>query len=339
MMKCFSIFHSKPTEAKDQKSPRKSTQRVVKSAAGSSSSPRRIPEIYKEKHHNLKKFSFLELRNATSNFNKLLKIGEGGFGSVYKARIRLCETQTDPIVIAIKRLNKNGMQGHKQWLTEVQFLGVVDHPNLVKLLGYCSVDGERMQRLLVYEYMANKSLAVHLFSTSLPPIPWKTRLRILLGAAEGLAYLHEGLEVQVIFRDFKSSNVLLDENFNPKLSDFGLAREEYTETGHLKSKSDVWSFGVVVFEILTGKRAVDRTLPKTEQKLIEWVKQFPADSRNFWMMMDRRLNKEYSLDAARNIAKLAFSCLCKNPDDRPTMRQVVEGLRDVIRVSESGLVS
>nr|GFB27618.1 probable serine/threonine-protein kinase PBL19 [Tanacetum cinerariifolium] len=218
-----------------------------------------------------------------------------------------------------------------------------------------------MQRLLVYEYMANKSLAVNLFSTSLPPIPWKTRLRILLGAAEGLAYLHEGLEIQVILRDFKSSNVLLDENFNPKLLDFGLAREgpegdrshvstkpvgtygyaapEYTETGHLKSKSDVWSFGVVVFEILTGKRAVDRTLPKTEQKLIEWVKQFPADSRNFWMMMDRRLNKEYSLDAARNIAKLAFSCLCKNPDDRPTMRQVVEGLRDVIRVSESGLVS
>ncbi|GKD21493.1 probable serine/threonine-protein kinase PBL19, partial [Tanacetum coccineum] len=225
MMKCFSIFHSKPTEAKDQKSPRKSTQRVVKSTTGSSSSPRRIPEIYKEKHHNLKRFSFLELRNATSNFNKLLKIGEGGFGSVYKARIRLCETQTDPIVIAIKRLNKNGMQGHKEWLTEVQFLGVVDHPNLVKLLGYCSVDGERMQRLLVYEYMANKSLAVHLFSTSLPPIPWKTRLCILLGAAEGLAYLHEGLEIQVIFRDFKSSNVLLDENFNPKLSDFGLARE------------------------------------------------------------------------------------------------------------------
>nr|GFA28211.1 probable serine/threonine-protein kinase PBL19 [Tanacetum cinerariifolium] len=98
-------------------------------------------------------------------------------------------------------------------------------------------------------------------------------------------------------------------------------------------------FGVVVFEILTGKRAVDRTLPKTEQKLIEWVKQFPADSMIFWIMMDRRLNKEYSLDAARNIAKLACSCLCKNPDDRPTMRQVVEGLRDVIRVAESRFVS
>nr|XP_043639029.1 probable serine/threonine-protein kinase PBL19 [Erigeron canadensis] len=358
MMKCFSIFHSKPArqikcsqEAKDQKpGPRNK----------SISSPRGIPEIYKEKEHRLIKFSFSDLRNATSNFSKLLKIGEGGFGNVYKARIRLSEIESDPLVVAIKRLNKQGMQGHKEWLTEVQFLGVVDHPNLVKLLGYCSVDGERMQRLLVYEYMPNKSLAVHLFSTTLPPIPWKTRLQVLLGAAEGLAYLHEGLEIQVIYRDFKSSNVLLDEKFNPKLSDLGLAREgpqgdrthvstkpvgtygyaapEYTETGHLKSKSDVWSFGVVVFEILTGRRAVDRSLPKAEQKLIEWVKKFPADNRNFSMMMDRRLKNQYSLDAARKIAKLGVRCLCKNPDDRPTMSQVVEGLKDVIRESESGLV-
>ncbi|KAL9993554.1 putative transferase, protein kinase RLK-Pelle-RLCK-VIIa-2 family [Helianthus debilis subsp. tardiflorus] len=181
------------------------------------------------------------------------------------------------------------MQGHKEWQTELQFLGVVDHPNLVKLLGYCSVDGEWMQRLLVYEYMPNKSLVVHIFNTNLPSIPWKTRLRILFGAAEGLDYLHQGMEIQVIFRDFKSSNVLPDEKFKPKLSDFGLAREghqgdkshvstkpvgtygydapEYTEMGHLRSKSDVWSFGVVVFEILTGRRAVDRSLPKAQQKL------------------------------------------------------------------------
>ncbi|XP_024994259.1 probable serine/threonine-protein kinase PBL19 [Cynara cardunculus var. scolymus] len=357
-MKCFSIFHSKSTHPRDQKS--KSAAKAVKST-GSISSPRSIPELYKEKEHNLKKFSFSELRNATTNFNKLLKIGEGGFGSVYKARIRLSESQNDPLVVAIKRLNKQGMQGHKEWLTEIQFLGVVDHPNLVKLLGYCSVDGERvMQRLLVYEYMPNKSLAVHLFSTTLPPIPWKTRLRILLGAAEGLAYLHEGLEIQVIYRDFKSSNVLLDEKFNAKLSDLGLAREgpqgdcthvstlpvgtygyaapEYIETGHLKSKSDVWSFGVVLFEVLTGRPTVDRKLPKAEQKLIEWVKQFPPNSRKFWMVMDRRLNNQYSLDAARSIAKLAVSCLYKNPNDRPTMSQIVKGLKNTIKESESGLI-
>ncbi|XP_076906153.1 putative serine/threonine-protein kinase PBL19 [Bidens hawaiensis] len=368
-MKCFSIFHSKKCspEAKDNnntnninpsrnRKPPKPEPGLVKKSTGSIH-PRRTPEVFNNKENNLKKFSFSELRDATVNFNKLLKIGEGGFGIVYKARIRLCESQTDPIVVAIKRLKRQSMQGHKEWQTELQFLGVVDHPNLVKLLGYCSVDGERMQRLLVYEYMPNKSLEVHLFNTNLPPIPWKTRLRILLGAAEGLDYLHQGLEIQVIFRDFKSSNVLLDEKFNPKLSDFGLAREgpqgdkshvstkpvgtygytapEYTEMGHLKSKSDVWSFGVVVFEILTGRRAVDRSLPKSRQKLTEWVKEYPADSRNFCMIMDRRLNNQYSLDVARNIAKLGISCLHKNPDDRPTMSQVVEGLRDAVGKSET----
>ncbi|XP_071702259.1 probable serine/threonine-protein kinase PBL19 [Rutidosis leptorrhynchoides] len=368
MMKCFSIFHSKPT-GKIRSSPEssdKNQQRKSKSAAGlvkstdSVSPPRKIEEMYKEKEHKLKKFSFSDLRNATSNFNKLLKIGEGGFGSVYKARIKLVESDINPLVVAIKRLNKQGMQGHKEWLTEVQFLGVVDHPNLVKLLGYCSVDGERMQRLLVYEYMPNKSLATHLFSPNLPPIPWKTRLHILLGVAEGLAYLHAGMEIQVIFRDFKTSNVLLDEKFNPKLSDFGLAREgpqgdnthvstkpvgtygyaapEYAETGRLKSKSDVWSFGVVLFEILTGRQAIDRSRAKGEQKLIEWVKRYPTDSRNFWMLMDPRLKNQYSVDAARNIAKLGVSCLCKNPDSRPTMTQVVKRLKDVIKELEDGLV-
>ncbi|KAL8266734.1 hypothetical protein R6Q59_004078 [Mikania micrantha] len=230
MMKCFSLlFHSKPRcspEAKDDNAPKRqeSATRLVKSTV-LVSAPTPSPKLCEENENNLKKFSFSELRNATTNFNKLLKIGEGGFGSVYKARIRLCESQTDPVVVAIKKLNKQSMQGHKEWQTELQFLGVVDHPNLVKLLGYCSVDGERMQRLLVYEYMSNKSLELHLFNTNLPPIPWKTRLSILLGAAEGLEYLHQGMQIQVIFRDFKSSNVLLDEKFNPKLSDFGLARE------------------------------------------------------------------------------------------------------------------
>lgn len=118
------------------------------------------------------------------------------------------------------------MQGHKEWVSEVQFLGVLDHPNLVKLLGYCAEDGERgIQRLLVYEYMPNRSLEDHLFNKNVQAIPWLTRLKIILGAAEGMAYLHEGLEIKVIYRDFKSSNVLLDRNFEPRLSDFGLARE------------------------------------------------------------------------------------------------------------------
>ncbi|XP_043716309.1 probable serine/threonine-protein kinase PBL19 [Telopea speciosissima] len=261
------------------------------------------------------------------------------------------------MVVAIKSLNRDGFQGHKQWLAEVQFLGVVEHRNLVKLIGYCAVDGERgIQRLLVYEFMPNKTLEDHLFNQAIPVLPWQTRLKIVLGAAQGLAYLHEDLELQVIYRDFKSSNVLLDEDFKPKLSDFGLAREgpadgrshvstavvgtygyaapDYLQTGHLTTKSDVYSFGVVLYEILTGRRSLDRDRPRSEQKLLEWVKQFPPESKRFSMLMDPRLQNQYSLNAARKIAKLANNCLCKNPKERPSMSTVVERLKQAIQAAE-----
>uniref|UniRef100_A0A2N9GIT8 non-specific serine/threonine protein kinase n=1 Tax=Fagus sylvatica TaxID=28930 RepID=A0A2N9GIT8_FAGSY len=344
-------------ELKEQRSSDYSGSDRVAGSTCSAPSRRGIPQLYEEKAHNLRVFSYSELRNATHDFSRLVKIGEGGFGSVYKGSIKPAEGKGDPIVVAIKRLNKDGLQGHKQWVAEVQFLGVVEHPNLVKLIGYCAVDGERgIQRLLVYEYMPNKSLEHQLFNRAYPSLPWKTRLQIILGAAQGLAYLHEGLEVQVIFRDFKSSNVLLDEDFKPKLSDFGLAREgpmagrthvstavagtygyaapEYIETGHLTSRSDVWSFGVVLYEILTGRRSTERNLPLAEQKLLEWVKQFPADSKKFILIMDSRLEGQYSSSAARKIAKLADNCLLKNAKDRPTMSQVVERLKQIILQSD-----
>uniref|UniRef100_A0A5B7BI90 Protein kinase domain-containing protein n=1 Tax=Davidia involucrata TaxID=16924 RepID=A0A5B7BI90_DAVIN len=336
-------------------------ERVTKSSC-SATSPRTIPELYEEKAHNLRVFSFSELRQATNDFNRLLKIGEGGFGNVYKGSIKPVDGKGDPIVVAIKKLNRDGFQGHKQWVAEVQFLGVVEHPNLVKLIGYCAVDGERgIQRLLVYEFMPNKSLEDHLFNRAHPTLPWQTRLQIVLGAAQGLTYLHEELEVQVIYRDFKSSNVLLDEDFKPKLSDFGLAREgptgdrthvstavvgtygyaapEYVETGHLTIKSDIWSFGVVLYEILTGRRTMERNLPTMEQKLLDWVKQYPADSKRFSMIIDPRIRNQCSLSAARKIAKLADSCLNKNAKDRPTMSQVVESLKQAMEDSEEGTSS
>ncbi|XP_058755258.1 probable serine/threonine-protein kinase PBL19 [Vicia villosa] len=359
-MKCF-FFKEKSKSAPELQNQTKKKKNPASNRAanstGSVSSSKSVKDLYKEKEHSFRVFTLQELREATNGFNRMFKIGEGGFGSVYKGSILPPNGQGDPVQVAIKRLNTRGFQGHKEWLAEVQFLSIVNHPNLVKLLGYCSVDGERgIQRLLVYEYMPNRSLENHLFSKTLPVLPWKTRLEIMLGAAQGLAYLHEGLEIQVIYRDFKSSNVLLDEDFDPKLSDFGLAREgpqgdqthvstavvgtqgyaapEYIETGHLKVQSDMWSFGVVLYEILTGRRSLERNRPTAEQKLLDWVKQYPADSSRFNMIMDPRLRNQYPNVAARKIAKLADSCLKKNPEDRPSMSQIVEGLKEALQYSE-----
>ncbi|XP_074558670.1 putative serine/threonine-protein kinase PBL19 [Curcuma longa] len=324
------------------------------SAVSSTASQRSIPDLYEERAHKLRAFDFDELRNATNDFSRMNKIGEGGFGSVYKAFLRPPDGKGPRIPVAIKKLNQKGLQGHKQWLAEVQFLAVFEHPNLVKLLGFCAKDGERgIERLLVYEFMPNKSLEDHLFSKAYPPLPWTLRLQIALGVAQGLAYLHHG-EVQVIYRDFKASNVLLDREFKPKLSDFGLAREgptaghthvttavvgtygyaapDYVETGHLTIKSDVWSFGVVLYEILTGRRSLERNRPMNEQRLLEWVKQFPVESRKFSMIMDPKLRGDFSPRAAREIAKLADRCLVKNPKERPTMDEVVEYLKRVVEM-------
>ncbi|XP_076949192.1 putative serine/threonine-protein kinase PBL19 isoform X2 [Bidens hawaiensis] len=370
-MKCFHYFKDKSRSRsqrsapilKDETNSRVSEEvsgkdRVTKSS-GSANSPRGILELYEEKAGKLRVFTYAELRQATNDFTRLRKIGEGGFGCVYKGSIKPVDGNGDPIAVAVKKLNRDGFQGHKQWVAEVQFLGVVDHPNLVKLIGYCAIDGERgIQRLLVYEFMPNKSLEDHLFRNSHETLPWQRRLQIMLGAAQGLAYLHEELEAQVIFRDFKTSNILLDEDFNPKLSDFGLAREgptegnthvstavmgthgyaapDYIETGHLTAKSDVWSFGIVLYEILTGRKSLEKNRPKEDQRLLDWVRRYPINSKKFGLIIDPRLEGQYSLTAARKIAKLADSCLLKSAKDRPKMSQVVESLKQILEESTEG---
>ncbi|KAJ7521322.1 hypothetical protein O6H91_19G048100 [Diphasiastrum complanatum] len=176
----------------------------------------------------LQVFTYEELEAATRKFTRGNLLGEGGFGSVFKGCIRPKRPRSGEgkLEVAVKQLNQKSLQGDKEWLAEINFLSYVDHPNLVKLVGYCSEDNERgMHRLLVYELVTNRSLDEHLFGRAQLVLSWKSRVQIALGAARGLDYLHEGIDVQIIFRDFKTSNVLLDKNFNPKLSDFGFARQ------------------------------------------------------------------------------------------------------------------
>ncbi|KAK9064088.1 hypothetical protein SSX86_017960 [Deinandra increscens subsp. villosa] len=305
-------------------------------------------------NNNIREFTFAELKSATRNFSRALMIGEGGFGCVYRAVLKNIDGSSKKIDVAIKQLGRRGLQGHKEWVTEVNVLGFVDHPNLVKLIGYCAEDDERgIQRLLVYEYMPNRSVQDHLSSRVQTPIPWSTRLRIAQDAARGLAYLHEEMEFQIIFRDFKSSNILLDENWNAKLSDFGLARlgpsdglshvstavvgtvgyaaPEYIQTGRLTYKSDVWSYGVFLYELITGRRPLDLNRPKHEQKLLDWVRpHISHDLRKFQHILDPRLAGNYSLKSAQKLAAVANKCLLKQPRMRPRMSQVLDMVNQIV---------
>ncbi|KAL6336707.1 hypothetical protein AAG906_036021 [Vitis piasezkii] len=302
---------------------------------------------------NLKSFGFSELRTATRNFRPDSVLGEGGFGSVFKGWIdenSLMATRPGAgMVVAVKRLNQEGFQGHREWLAEINYLGQLQHPNLVKLIGYCLEDEHR---LLVYEFMPKGSMENHLFrrGSYFQPLSWSVRMEVAIGAARGLAFLHNA-ETQVIYRDFKTSNILLDSNYNAKLSDFGLARDgptgdkshvstrvmgtygyaapEYLSTGHLTTKSDVYSFGVVLLEMLSGRRAVDKNRPSGEHNLVEWAKPYLTSKRKIFRVIDTRLEGQYSLDRAQKAAMLALQCLLTEPRARPNMDEVVTALEQI----------
>ncbi|XP_065864600.1 probable serine/threonine-protein kinase PBL23 isoform X2 [Euphorbia lathyris] len=287
-------------------------------------------------------FTFRDLCTATKNFCHENLIGEGGFGRVYKGELGKTNNS-----VAVKQLDRNGFQGNREFLVEVLMLSLLHHSNLVNLVGYCA---EGDQRILVYEYMPNGSLEDHLLDLPLEKkgLDWKTRMKIAEGAARGLEYLHETATPPVIYRDFKASNVLLDENFNPKLSDFGLAKlgptgdkthvstrvmgtygycaPEYALTGQLTAKSDVYSFGVVFLELITGRRVIDNRRATEEQNLVVWATPLFKDRRKFTLMADPLLEGKFPKKGLYQALAIAAMCLQEEAGTRPLMSDVVTAL-------------
>lgn len=287
-------------------------------------------------------FTFKELATATKNFRPECLLGEGGFGRVYKGRL-----ESTGQVVAVKQLDRNGLQGNREFLVEVLMLSLLHHPNLVNLIGYCA-DGD--QRLLVYEFMPLGSLEDHLHD--LPPdkepLDWNTRMKIAAGAAKGLEYLHDKANPPVIYRDLKSSNILLDEGYHPKLSDFGLAKlgpvgdkthvstrvmgtygycaPEYAMTGQLTLKSDVYSFGVVFLELITGRKAIDNTRAPGEHNLVAWARPLFKDRRKFPKMADPLLQGHYPMRGLYQALAVAAMCLQEQAATRPLIGDVVTAL-------------
>ncbi|KAK8601838.1 hypothetical protein V6N12_051662 [Hibiscus sabdariffa] len=464
-----------------------STSSTQKSPKETSNKPFISSKSHSPVSSSLKSFTFSDLKNATKNFRSETYLGEGGFGCVFKgwidANTFVPAKPGTGIVVAIKKLKAESFQGHKEWLAEVNYLGQLHHENLVKLIGYC-VESEN--RLLVYEFMQKGSLENHLFKKGVQPISWATRMHIARGVARGLTFLHS-LDANVIYRDLKASNILLDSDYNAKLSDFGLARDgptgdnthvstrvvgtqgyaapEYVATdlqrvisrtavpnptkkneeweqhrgiiliyyillgilklnslallivnelrlsnkvskqilatvkpaqflphllslfipwdlladsennnsipscyvcltllpplyrlraiehnmlsmiiptttlmktarkflcgflSHLTPKSDLYSFGVVLLELLSGRRAMDgERVGFSEETLVEWAKPFLVDKRKVLRIMDSRLGGQYSKKGAQAAAALALQCLHADPKNRPCMADVLASL-------------
>ncbi|TQD84485.1 hypothetical protein C1H46_029965 [Malus baccata] len=278
-------------------------------------------------------FSYAELRAATKDFNPSNKLGEGGYGPVYKG------TLSDGRVVAVKQLSVVSHQGKSQFVSEIATISAVQHRNLVKLCG-CCIEGNH--RILVYEYLENKSLDQALFGTSNLHLDWPTRFNILLGTARGLAYLHEESRPRIVHRDVKASNILLDAKLSPKISDFGLAKlyddekthistrvagtigylaPEYALFGHLTEKADVFGFGVVVLEILSGRPNFYNNLDPEKIYLLEWVWTLHENDQTLGLV-DPRLT-EFDETEATRLIRAAFLCTQGSPMARPSMSRVV----------------
>ncbi|KAH6835920.1 Protein kinase superfamily protein [Perilla frutescens var. hirtella] len=284
-------------------------------------------------------FTLRDLELATNRFSKENVIGEGGYGVVYQGQL------INGTPVAVKRLLNNLGQAEKEFRVEVEAIGHVRHKNLVRLLGYCI---EGTHRLLVYEYVNNGNLEQWLHGAMHQHgyLTWEARMKVLLGTAKALAYLHEAIEPKVVHRDIKSSNILIDDEFNAKVSDFGLAKllgagkshittrvmgtfgyvaPEYANTGLLNEKSDVYSFGVLLLEAITGRDPVDYGRPAPEVNLVDWLKVM-VGSRRSEEVVDPNIDTRPSTRALKRALLTALRCVDPDSDKRPRMSQVVRML-------------
>ncbi|CAM8887993.1 unnamed protein product [Rhodiola kirilowii] len=308
-----------------------------------------LPDLRVSVDKGLQVFTFKQLQSATGGLGKSNVIGHGGFGLVYRGVLN------DGRKVAVKLMDQAGKQGEEEFKVEVDLLSRIRSPYLLSLIGYCS---DRNHKLLVYEFMANGGLQEHLYPISgsnavYSKLDWDTRLRIALDAAKGLEYLHEQLSPPVIHRDFKSSNILLDKNFSAKVSDFGLAKlgsekagghvstrvlgtqgyvaPEYALTGHLTTKSDIYSYGVVLLELLTGRVPVDMKRPPGEGVLVSWALPRLTDREKVISIMDPILEGQYSPKEVVQVAAIAAMCVQPEADYRPLMADVVQSLVPLVK--------
>ncbi|GMY38072.1 receptor-like protein kinase FERONIA [Fagus crenata] len=297
-----------------------------------------------------RRFSLAEIKIATNDFDEHLVIGKGGFGKVYKGCI---DDRTINVAIKRKSFGSTG-QGSEQFRNEVPLLCQLSHPNLVPLIGYCMDEPEM---ILVYEFMVNGTLSDHLFGTNHDPLPWKQRLQICVGVARGLHYLHAGVKHTIIHRDVKPSNILLDEKWEAKLTDFGLSKmgppslsnkalirmesgvagtlgyldPEHLHSGELSDKSDVYSFGVLLLEVLSGRKVYDG---EEQMDLISWtVKCIREGTIN--QIIDPYLMGKIAPECFKIYMDIATSCVRKQGTQRPTIGEVEVALEHALELQES----
>ncbi|XP_027153975.1 protein NSP-INTERACTING KINASE 1-like [Coffea eugenioides] len=296
-----------------------------------------------EQHHeevclgNLRRFQFRELQVATNNFSSKNILGKGGFGNVYKGYLQ------DGTIVAVKRLKDgNAIGGDIQFQTEVEMISLAVHRNLLRLYGFCITPTER---LLVYPFMSNGSVASRLKAK--PPLDWGTRKRIALGAARGLLYLHEQCDPKIIHRDVKAANILLDDYCEAVVGDFGLAKlldhrdshvttavrgtvghiaPEYLSTGQSSEKTDVFGFGILLLELITGQRALEFGKAANQKgAMLDWVKKIHQEKK-LELLVDKDLKNTYDRIELEEMAQVALLCTQYLPSHRPKMSEVVRML-------------